>query len=63
MKRYRVKYKLTKEGKQIIKNTLIILIIIIVVFAITDLLKKSDDDFIESCTQAGYSIEHCIKNK
>ena len=35
MKRYRVKYKLTKEGKQIIKNTLIILIIIIVVFAIT----------------------------
>lgn len=63
MKRYRVKYKLSKEGKQIIKNTLIILIIIIVVFTVADLLRKSDDDFIASCTKAGYNIEHCIKNK
>ena len=59
MKRYRRKLKLKQE----VKNTLIILFIILLIFILLGLIEKIDSDFIESCTNAGYSLEHCIKNK
>lgn len=49
--------------KQEVKNTLIILFIILIVGMIIALVDKLDSDFIESCTEAGYSVEHCKRNK
>jgi len=55
MKRYRLK----KE----VKNTLIILFLMFILGICFYIIDKMDEDFIESCTKAGYSVEHCIKNK
>lgn len=59
MKRYKKIIKLRKE----VKITFIILLIIFIVFTLTDIVKRIDDDFIESCTKAGYTLQHCEKVK
>lgn len=55
MKRYRLKEE--------VKRTLLLILIIIVVFYLCFILKKMDDEFMESCTKAGNSIEYCQENK
>ena len=39
----------------------VIVIIILVILGVA--VKKSDDDFIESCTKAGYSKNYCERVK
>jgi len=53
------RYKLRKE----IKLTIIILLIIILVFTLISIIKRIDDSFIESCTKAGYTLQHCERVK
>lgn len=59
MKRYKKIIKIRKE----IKISIIILLIIFIVFTLTDIVKRIDDSFIESCTKAGYTLQHCERVK
>ena len=53
------RYRLRKE----IKIGLIILSIVFIIFILTDIVKRIDDSFIESCTKAGYTLQHCERVK
>ena len=45
--------------KSWVKVVLVIMILVILGVAV----KKIDDDFIDSCTEAGYSKDYCIREK
>ena len=53
------RYKLRKE----VKIGLIILLVIFIIFTLTDIMKRIDESFIESCTKAGYTLQHCERVK
>lgn len=53
------RYRLRKE----VKITFIILLIIFIIFTLTDIMKRIDESFIESCTKAGYTLQHCERVK
>ena len=59
MKRYKKVIRLKKKVIRII----IILLIIVLVFTLITLIKRIDDSFIESCTKAGYTLQHCERVK
>lgn len=59
MKRYKKIIRLKKE----VIRTIIILLIIILVFTLLSIIKRIDDSFIESCTKAGYTLQHCERVK
>ena len=58
-KKYNVRVKLRKR----IKTFLIITLFILIGIAIILQLKKLDDDFMESCQNAGYSYNYCLAHK
>lgn len=50
------KYKLRTWVKVVIA-----IVILAGIIELGILIKKSDDDFIKGCMEAGYSKQHCIK--
>ena len=45
------------------KKTIIVIFILIFIIGIILIINKLDSDFMKSCTEAGFSKEHCEVHK
>ena len=53
------RYRLRKE----IKISIMMLLILFIIYILSIIVNKLDNDFIESCTKAGYTLQHCERVK